>query len=67
MVTLGGVVEHHVEDDLDPRRVQRVHHRLELVDLAAGLPGPDRGRVRLVRGEIADRVVTPVVREPVAH
>ena len=46
VVALGGVVEHHVEQDLDPGRVQRVHHRLELGHLAAGPPGPDRGRVR---------------------
>ena len=39
MVAFRGVVEHHVQDDLDPRRVQRVHHRLEL-------GGPGRRAVR---------------------
>ena len=41
--------------------MQCVHHRLELGDLPAGLAGPDRRRIRLMRGEVADRVVTPVV------
>ena len=67
MAGFGRVVEHHVEQDLDPGRVQRVHHRLELGDLAAGLPGAHRGRVSLVRCEVPDRVVTPVVREPALH
>ena len=43
--------------------MQRIHHRLELVDLAAGLPGPNRGRIGLMRSEVADRVVAPVVRQ----
>ena len=42
MVALGGVVEHHVEQDLDPGGVQRVHHRLELgrPGRRAARPGP---------------------------
>ena len=60
----GGVVEHHVEDHFQAGPVQRVHHRLELGDLAAGLAGPDGGGVPVVRGEEADRVVAPVVRQP---
>ena len=58
VVALGGVVVDHVEDDLDARLVQRLHHRLELADLLAALAG--RG-VPVVRGEEADRVVAPVV------
>ena len=61
VVGLGGVVVHDVEDHLDPGRVQRLDHRLELADLAAALL---RRRVRLVRGEEPDRVVTPVVGQP---
>ena len=60
---LGGVVEHHVEHHFQAGPVQRVHHRLELGDLTAGPPGPDGGRVAVVRGEVADRVVAPVVRQ----
>ena len=61
---LGGVVEHHVEQDLQAGPVQRVDHRLELGDLPARLAGPHGGRVAVVRGEEADRVVAPVVRQP---
>ena len=64
LVGLGGVVEHHVDQHLQPGPVQRVHHRLELGDLTARLPGPHRGRIALVRGEVADRVVPPVVGQP---
>ena len=60
----GGVVEHHVEDHFQAGPVQRVHHRLELGDLPAGLARPDGGGVAVVRGEEADRVVAPVVRQP---
>ena len=58
VVTLGGVVVHHVEDDLDAGLVQCLHHRLELADLLTALPG--RG-VPVVRGQEPDRVVAPVV------
>ena len=54
LVAFGGVVVDDVEDHLDPRGVQRLHHRLELLDLAGG-------RVAGLRGEEADRVVAPVV------
>jgi len=58
VVALGGVVVDHVEDDLDPRPVQLLDHRLELLHLlAAGA----EGRVVVVRGEEADGVVAPVV------
>ena len=58
VVAFGGVVVDHVEDDLDARFVQCLHHRLELADLFAALAG--RG-VPVVRGQEADRVVAPVV------
>ncbi len=57
LVALGGVVVDDVEDHLDPGRVQRLHHRLELVHLARrGIAGVGR--------EKADRVVAPVVAQP---
>jgi hypothetical protein len=37
VIALGGVIVDHVEDDLDARLVQRLHHRLELADLLAAL------------------------------
>ncbi len=58
VVAFGGVVVDDVEDDLDPRSVQRLDERLELVDLAAGVPG---GRVLVVRCEESESVVAPVV------
>ena len=57
----GGVVVDHVEDDLDACAVQRRDHLLELAHLAAALAAQGRGRVGGVRGEVADRVVAPVV------
>ena len=60
VVALGGVVVDHVEDHLDAGRVQVAHHRLELEHLLAALAA---GGVRVVRGEEADRVVAPVVRQ----
>ena len=57
---LGGVVVDHVEDHLEPGGVQRLDHRLELVDLLAAVAGRAVG---VVRGEEADRVVAPVVRQ----
>ena len=58
LVALGGVVVDHVEDDLDARRVQRTHHRLELAHLLAPAAA---GAVRRMRGEVPQRVVAPVV------
>ncbi len=58
LVALGGVVVDDVEDHLDARRVQGQHHRLELPHLLA--PGARR-RVVGVGGEVAERVVAPVV------
>ena len=64
VIGFGGVVEHDVEDDLETRRVQPAHHRLELRDLTAGVSGARRGRVRRMRREVADGVVAPVVGAP---
>ena len=60
VVALGGVVVDDVEDDLDARLVQGPDHRLELLHLLAALA---RRGVRVVRGEEADGVVAPVVRQ----
>ena len=58
VVALGGVVVDDVEDDLEAGGVERLDHRLELVDL----PPPVAGRaVVAVRGQEADAVVAPVV------
>ena len=58
LVALGGVVVDDVEDHLDAGRVEGQHHRLELPHLLA--PGARR-RVLGVGGEVAERVVAPVV------
>jgi len=49
------VVVDDVEQDLEARGVERADHLLELGD------GVARGRVLVVRGEAADRLVAPVV------
>ena len=61
VVALGRVVVDHVEDHLETGGVQVLHHLLELADLAAHLRG---GGVGGVRGEEAERVVAPVVAQP---
>ena len=61
MAALGGVVVDDVEDHLDPGLVQRPDHGLELRDLFAPRSA---GAIGVVRGEQADRVVAPVVRQP---
>ena len=61
VVAFGGVVVHHVEDDLHAGVVVGLDHRFELVDLFAALPGAGVG---VVRGEEADGVVSPVVAQP---
>ena len=63
VISLGGVVEHDVEEDLESGAVEGVDHGLELGDLAAGPPGPHRSRVGVVGREVADGVVSPVVGE----
>ena len=58
VVTLCRVVVDDVEDHLNVGGVQGLHHRLEIGDLRAGIL---RSRVTVVWGEVADRVVAPVV------
>ncbi len=60
VIALGGVVVDHVENHLDARLVHRLHEVLELLHLLAALAA----RVLVVRREVADRVVAPVVDEP---
>ena len=57
VVAFGGVIVDHVEQHLDARLVQAVHHLLELADVAA------RRHVALGRREEAERIVAPVVPE----
>ena len=64
LAALGGVVEHHVEQHLEPGRVQRGDHGPELGHLAARAAGPDGRRVAVMGGEEPDGVVAPVVGEP---
>ena len=61
VVAFGGVVEHHVEDDLDARPVQRLDHVAKLVDRAERILAR---AVRLVRREERNRRIAPVVDEP---
>ena len=49
-----------VEDDLDAGLVERLDHPLEFLHLLAMLAG---GRILVVRGQIPNRVVAPVVAE----
>ena len=61
VVAFGGVVVHHVEDDLDAVLMKRPDHGLEFGHRTAG--PPVRG-VLVVRGEEPEGVVAPVVSQP---
>jgi hypothetical protein len=63
VVALRGVVVDHVEDDLDAGLVHGPHQVLELGDDLFDTPR----RIIAVRGEEADRVVSPVVPQAVLH
>ena len=58
MIAFAGVVVHHVENHLNARGVQRLHHFLELAHLAALVAG---GAVARHGRKIAQRVVAPVI------
>ena len=58
VVAFGGVVVHHVEDDFHAGMMVCLDHGFEFVDLFAALSGAG---IRVVRGEEADGVVSPVV------
>ena len=63
LVALGRVVEDDVEDHLEAGAVQRPHHATKLVHLSAAV----LRRVAVVRGEVADRLVAPVVAQSALH
>ena len=54
-IALTGMVQHHVHDDADPRRMQRIDGGADLLPAARCQPW--------VRGEEGDRVIAPVVRQ----
>ena len=58
---LAGVVVDHIDEDLDPDRVQCFHHALEFAYLPIPLSGSG---ITVVRGEVADGVIAPVVGQP---
>ena len=60
-IAFGGVVEHHVEDDLDAGPVKSLYHVTELVH---GAECVGSRAISWVRREEGDRLVTPVVDQP---
>ena len=70
MIAFRRVVVDDIEDHLDPRRVEGLHHLLELADLLAARAA---ARVLVVRREKADGVVAPVIAQasieqmPIVH
>ena len=60
---LGGVVVDDVDEDLEPRRVQRIDHRHELALCSAGRR---IGGIGGLRGEERHRTVAPEVQQPLA-
>ena len=58
LVSLGGVVVNHVENDLDARGVQGPDHRLEFDEAKFGV---GLGTVAGLEGEVTEGVVAPVI------
>ena len=63
LISLGRVIEDDVEQHLQSGLMQRVDHRLELLDLAAEASSAHCRGIGMVRCEIADRVVSPIIRQ----
>jgi hypothetical protein len=61
VVSLGRVVVNHVQDHLETRVMQVSHHLFEFLDLLARVPP---ARVLVMRCEISDGVVSPVISQP---
>ena len=61
MVAFGGVIEHHVENDLDSRPVQRLDHVAKFVHRTQGIL---TRAVRLVRRKERNRCIAPVIDRP---
>ena len=64
MVSLGRVVVDHVQDDLDARLVQGLHHLLELLHLLTTL---SPAGIAIVGSQETNGVVTPVVAKTAFH
>ena len=60
VIAFGSMVEDHVQNDLDSRPVQRLHHVAKLIDRAKPIPARAVGLVGRKEG---DRRVTPIVDE----
>ena len=67
MIALSGVVEHDIQQHLQAGRVERFDHSLEFRDLAASTTGADGGRVSVMRSQIGDGVVTPIIGQTACH
>ena len=63
MIALVGVVEHHIQDDLDARPVQGFHHITEIREMAACAR---RLAITAVRREEADGAVAPEIAQSLA-
>jgi len=58
MVAFGRMIVDDIENDLDARFVQGFDHLLKFLHLLAGLPAR---RVLVMRRQIADRIVAPII------
>src|SRR6185369_9843498 len=58
MIAFGRVVKHHVEDDLDPRSMERLYHVAKFVDRTHTVCSRT---IRLMRCEKRDRGVSPII------
>ncbi len=67
-VALGGVVEDHVQHDLDPVLVQLLDQGFDLIRHHCAIPGSAGGGKTCLGGKKADRAVTPIIQlQPTAR
>src|SRR5206468_2457315 len=64
MVAFGRMVVDDIENDFDARFVQTFDHLLEFLHLLAGLPACG---ILIVRRQIADRIVAPIIPQSALH
>ena len=64
MIPFSGMVVHDIQDDLDARTMQRLDHRLELVDFSAF---SWIGGISNIRGKIPDGIISPIIGEPLIN
>ncbi len=60
-VAFGGVVENHIQDDLDPILMQLFDHGFQLIRNHGAIPGSTGGGIPRLGGKETHRAVSPII------